>query len=62
VSGGGNHAISTTSIPVASIAEILFATIAGHSQSKIDDLMPQRFRKNVKPAINRVVGLSAYDL
>ncbi|WP_312010518.1 transposase domain-containing protein [Bradyrhizobium neotropicale] len=31
--------------PVAYIAETLKAIIAGHPQSKIDDLMPWRFRK-----------------
>jgi hypothetical protein len=31
--------------PVAYIGEILEAIIAGHPQSKVDDLMPWRFRK-----------------
>ena len=31
--------------PVAYIAQILEAIIAGHPQSRIEDLMPWRFRK-----------------
>ncbi|MFC7698337.1 transposase domain-containing protein [Bradyrhizobium sp. GCM10028915] len=36
--------------PAAYIAETLEAIIDGHPHSRIEDLMPWRFRKAVKPA------------
>ncbi|MCK1602965.1 transposase domain-containing protein, partial [Bradyrhizobium sp. 166] len=45
--------------PAAYIAETLETIIDGHPHSRIEDLMPWRFRKNVKPA-SIGLRLSAY--